>query len=291
LATVTINNNAILTSTGSNAFSDTARDAATPSIYSITNCPALTTLGAFNAYTDTVPNPDYSGQSSMVQQVKLTDCSALTAIQSSTFYGCSKLASIDLAGCSSIAHINSSAFYGCTELTSIDFTPCKTALLTIDDYAFNNCTKLATIDFTDCTVLTDIRQYAFYQSGIESVILNTTALARIGISAFENCYYLYKIDLPGSLTNIGDKAFLMSGLRLESSSTGRGSEVTLRHTGSPAGITAGEGSFAGMHSTDTGHAKICFAAAAGTDFDAFVAWWESHTNWTKPKGAYAAPAP
>ncbi|GHV80861.1 hypothetical protein AGMMS49944_26520 [Spirochaetia bacterium] len=280
LATVTIDSNTLLASIGNYAFSDTAKNTTT-STYSITNCPALTTLSAsaFTAYTDSSSYPYYYGESSKVQQVKLTNCSALEEIGVRTFYGCDNLASIDLTGCSSIANINSSAFYGCTELTSITFVPCKTALKTIEASAFENCTKLATVDFTDCTILTDIKQQAFYKSGITAANLATcTTLARIEIAAFQYCDKLQLIDLPGSLINIGDVAFANTGLNTS------GSVVKLHHTIAPAGITVTEWTFFAMHSTPTEPAKIYFS---GGDSSPFAAWWNGYTNWTKPySGSY-----
>ena len=58
----------------------------------------------------------------------------------------------------------------------------------------------------DCAVKTIATQAFLSISGINSITIEE-GIEEIGRLAFMNCYYLEKIDLPSTLTSIGDKAF------------------------------------------------------------------------------------
>lgn len=77
-----------------------------------------------------------------------------------------------------INEISNSCFYGCSRLSEC---------------------KMPGVKF--------IRGYAFFRTGFERLILHE-GLERIGGSAFQECSNLKSIVLPGTLSYIGDDAFL-----------------------------------------------------------------------------------
>jgi hypothetical protein len=90
---------------------------------------------------------------------------------------------------STLTSISDQAFRGCTTLDSVDFSGCTT-LTSIGYAAFYGCTSLVIIDLSDCTSLSTIVSPGYYGGGV-----------------FANCTLLSTVDLPNSLTSIGESAF------------------------------------------------------------------------------------
>ena len=105
------------------------------------------------------------------------DASHLGILYSSTFNGCTSLATVTLP--SSLIEIGGSAFKGCTNLASLALPE---TLETIGSSAFEGCTSLETITLS-------------------------SALKKIGSSAFKNCTAITSLTLPESLETIDTSAF------------------------------------------------------------------------------------
>lgn len=105
------------------------------------------------------------------------DASHLGILYSSTFNGCTSLATVTLP--SSLIEIGGSAFKGCTNLASLALPE---TLETIGRSAFEGCTSLETITLS-------------------------SALKKIGSSAFKNCQAITSLTLPESLETIDSSAF------------------------------------------------------------------------------------
>ena len=164
--------------------------------------------------------------------VDLSNASSLASIGYQAFFSCNKLANLDLENATSIASIGNEAFKYCYSLTDIVIPE---SVATIGNYAFSNCSKLESVDFSNATALKTIGEYAFYQSKIAEVDLSgATALTSIGNYAFYDCdnlttaiidnggatlktigsyafdacdHLVCSIDVPASVTSIGDYAF------------------------------------------------------------------------------------
>lgn len=147
-----------------------------------------------------------------------TDCSALkevdmsevTTIYKGAFWRAGLIA-LSLPKATSIsegiADGNSGAagsFSSCQSLASVE-----APLLTNTGYfSFAGCTALKTVNMPE---LTEIKQEAFYNTGLESI--NLGKVTTVGKRAFERCGLLTKVKLP-SLATIGDYAFI-NCIRLE----------------------------------------------------------------------------
>ena len=146
-----------------------------------------------------------------------------TAIQGTTFQGCTALSGVNFEN-DNLTSIGSSAFASCTSLTSINIPANVTV---IEQSVFNNCHNLRNVTMSDN--VTSIGITAFYNTGLTSFTF-PSALTTISQSAFENSKLAGDIVLPNALTAIGTQAF--AGTKLNS--------VTI-----PASVTSiGSGAFA-----------------------------------------------
>ncbi len=127
----------------------------------------------------------------------------LTKIGNSAFEG-TALTSIELPA--RVSNIGASAFKGCSLLKSINI---PTALTTIGESAFQGCSSL-TFASLDLSKVTSIGQYAFCNTGLTSVSLNSD-LTEIPEGLFQNSK-LTSIEIPSGVTSIGAYAFQNSKL-------------------------------------------------------------------------------
>jgi len=117
-----------------------------------------------------------------LEEVKMPD--ALVDIPEGVFKGCASLKTVNLpASCSTIAK---DAFNGCSAITELTLFA---SLTSIGANAFANCTGLTTVNV---------------ESGC--------GLLRIADGAFENTTALSGVALPSTVTHIGNRAFMNSGI-------------------------------------------------------------------------------
>lgn len=156
---------------------------------------------------------------------EITFPKSLTEIGYGAFYGV-KLNSIKFAPDCALTEIKggsgtgSGAFSGCsiTEIT----LPAN--LKTIGGYAFYNCRNLNTVKFEATSQLDDIQQYAFSNCSLLTSMELPASVTKIGNYAFSSCNLGANggaIALPENLTTIGDSAFYscqgISSVTLQSS--------------------------------------------------------------------------
>ena len=150
---------------------------------------------------------------------KITLNEGLKTIDNNAFGLCESLEEIKLP--STVETIGLIAFEGCIKLTKIDIPSSTTR---IDASAFLNCSNLASINvdssnnsytnYNNDGVLytkdmTTIVRYPQAKVGTEYTISSNTT--KIDYQAFEKCYNLTKVEIPGTVTFIGAYAF--SGCR------------------------------------------------------------------------------
>lgn len=175
-------------------------------IYAFRNCSSLTDLTIPSLKTNTT-----YGSSSM----PFNGCTSLASVTlgegvtigvpNNMFRDCSALTSVTLA--EGIDTIGNYAFYG-TGITSVAL---PSTVESIGTYSFSNCSALADITFP--ASLETIGNYAFSGcSALTAVDLSGTALTEIGSGAFNGCSALAELELNEGLKTIGADAFLNTAI-------------------------------------------------------------------------------
>ncbi len=141
------------------------------------NTETLTLTGSGDMYDYTMLDTPFSGMG--IKTLK-ADGSRITSIGNNAFYGCVNMASISLPN--TLTEIGEWAFAGNRNHLKEISIPANVKI--IGDHAFAGCLKLEKV--------------AMASSGIKS----------IGTYAFENCYKLTDIQLPNTITYLGDNVFV-----------------------------------------------------------------------------------
>ena len=124
----------------------------------------------------------YKGQYGTNNVKSLNIPASVKTIVSNAFCDFSKLETVTFAEGSVLESIGAHAFESCYALETV--TGISASLATIDECAFKNCTSLKALDLA-ATAVTEIPQYAFYNTGIENLAVPSN-VTTFGISAFEN---------------------------------------------------------------------------------------------------------
>lgn len=120
------------------------------------------------------------------------------------FRGCDKLKSVTFGG--KVVSIGANAFNGCDKLLSVTLSE---GLTELGNYAFYNCSSLETVVLP--STLTTVGRNVFAGcSALETATLPAT-MTHIGEGMFRGCRSL-KLDLPATVTSVGEYAFYNSGV-------------------------------------------------------------------------------
>lgn len=135
------------------------------------------------------------------------------------FHSCTSLEKISIP--SSVSHLGVGTFNDCTSLKEI-IIPDDTKLTSLEGYYYLDPNVLGASPVTGglvegCWNLTDIRipakikkidQSAFMNSGLRTVAFaEGTQCSEIGDCSFSGCVYLENIDIPVTVTTMGNKVF------------------------------------------------------------------------------------
>lgn len=246
LVTVNLDDLPNLTYIGNKAFQDCTRLTGIvhlPSLTTLghmsfqnTKITSVTSLGSITNIYGTASNGTFQGCTALTSVV-LPE--TLTYIGATTFYGCTALTSInfpaslirieyqalrntkittlDLTG-SSEMQLNNDSFRGTTTLTTVKL-PKNTVFSGGFQFAEQGGQTYAAataelldfdIDLSDSTITT-LDACTFYRSKIVRFVapsgLTTVAAANSNRGVFEGSSYLLEVDLPSTLTSIGNRAF------------------------------------------------------------------------------------
>jgi len=159
-----------------------------------------------------------------VTSVIFANDNSVTNIGTSSFAGCTSLASVSIPSSvtiigdhafqatpitsisipSNVANIGSYAFYECYSLTSITI---PNSVTSIENFTFGQCAGLTSVTFTPTSSVTSIGNSAFaYNTGLTSITI-PNSVTSIGNYAFRACDILTSVTLGNGVTSIGSYAF------------------------------------------------------------------------------------
>jgi len=131
---------------------------------------------------------------------------SITSIRKRAFFCCSSLTSISIP--SSVTYIGEYAFSNCSSLSNINIPE---NLTSIPEGLFDYCTSLKSIDIPE-----NVRQIgsgAFWACSALSSISLPEGLKSIGGDMFWGCYALKSMTIPSTVTYMGDKVLVNSGVK------------------------------------------------------------------------------
>ena len=137
---------------------------------------------------------------------------SVTTIGASAFEGCSGLTSVSIP--SFVTTIGASAFEGCSGLTSVSI---PSSVTTIGASAFYRCSSLEKIDVAENNTVYASIAGILYSKSLNTILLCPegkkgkieipSSVTTIGDYAFYCCIGLTSVSIPSSVTTIGDYAF------------------------------------------------------------------------------------
>ena len=176
------------------------------------NIPNLISIDLSATTATAVPNSQFEGKSGLLE-IKLPG--NLLTIGNRAFYACRGLQSMVIP--SSVTSIGDNAFYDCEALREIIL---PASLTSLGSWAFYNCYRLESIVIPNG--VTQIKTATFDNCSNLKQVTFPNNLVQID-DAFEYCTALPSIQLPNSLTTIGDYSFYgctaLSSVKLSDSLT------------------------------------------------------------------------
>lgn len=139
--------------------------------------------------------------------IDITLPETLERLPESLFRSSSELQKVSLP--ESIAQIGQECFANCGSLQEIQLPD---GVVEIGPRCFSNCKNLQTVQIGAESALSAIGDYAFAYTGIIEIVLPET-LESLAYGLFECCAALQRIELPQSVTQIGDYCFNRSNLQ------------------------------------------------------------------------------
>ena len=137
---------------------------------------------------------------------------SVTTIGASAFEGCSGLTSVSIP--SFVTTIGASAFEGCSGLTAVSI---PSSVTTIGASAFYRCSSLEKIDVAENNTVYASIAGILYSKSLNTILLCPegkkgkieipSSVTTIGDYAFYCCRGLTSVSIPSSVTTIGDYAF------------------------------------------------------------------------------------
>ena len=138
--------------------------------------------------------------------------SSLTTIDVHAFRRCKGLISLSVNTNNPVYYSDDGVLINHASFTLVAYPSGRTGDYTVPDevkiiggYAFWECQKLISVHIPQSVIT--IEEAAFMETGLVSVTINGNTLTTIGGSAFDTCIDLTSINIPASVTQIGDFAF------------------------------------------------------------------------------------
>ena len=175
-------------------------------IYAFRNCTSLTDLTIPSLTTNTSYSSSTRPFNGCTSLASITLGEGVTiGVPNYMFRDCSALTSVTLA--EGIDTIGNYAFYG-TGITSVAL---PSTVESIGTYSFSNCSALTAVDLSG-TALTEIGSNAFNGCSQITSFTVSASLTEIGSGAFNGCSALTELELNEGLKTIGADAFLNTAI-------------------------------------------------------------------------------
>ena len=171
--------------------------------YNITSSSNLTVAVSYRGSSYDSYYQEYSGRVSIPESVTYNGTTySVTSIGWSAFSGCSGLTSVTIGN--SVTSIGSWAFSGCTGLTSVTI---GNSVTEIGYQVFYGCTGLTSVTFNakNCTTCGS-SDYPAFPSTIKTLTIGKE-VKKIPSYAFYGCTGLTSVEIPNSVTSIGESVF------------------------------------------------------------------------------------
>ena len=128
----------------------------------------------------------------------IPDDGSVTSIGYAAFYGCSGLTGISIPN--TVTSIGSNAFNGCSGLTSISI---PSSVTSIEGFAFFGCDKLIQLE----NMVYYVDKWAIEGSTLLTSVALRSDTVGIANGAFRSCGKMTEIEMPSTISNIGQYAF------------------------------------------------------------------------------------